>query len=274
MWRPPTDRYFNMDSAGRATELGSTFTFDFGQSGLKLDSKSVTLAIVRGTFWWTIPNIQDSWIEMKFPASGEVYPDLEVLIPIPTGLYTYSLLNDRIYTALKLFQVDYEDFPTAAVRIQADLSTQTLAFDCSVPVSIRLISRSTRQENALAYVLGFPISDETVYTVDEPGLISAPDYARFDSVQFLQVASQDLCDTGIVQNDGTSRGVMAQITISVPPGAQITYDPSNPLEIPTSVFSGSRPKAQARLTLLDHNGQSVNTNGQSWSVLLRVRSYD
>jgi hypothetical protein len=274
MWRPPTDRYFNMDSAGRATELGSTFTFDFGQSGLKLDSKSVTLAIVRGTFWWTIPNIQDSWIEMKFPASGELYPDLQVLIPIPTGLYTYSLLNDRIYTALKLFQVDYEDFPTAAVRIQADLSTQTLAFDCSVPVSIRLISRSTRQENALAYVLGFPISDETVYTVDEPGLISAPDYARFDSVQFLQVASQDLCDTGIVQNDGTSRGVMAQITISVPPGAQITYDPSNPLEIPTSVFSGSRPKAQARLALLDHNGQSVNTNGQSWSVLLRVRSYD
>ena len=108
----------------------------------------------------------------------------------------------------------------------------------------------------------------------EPGLISAPDYARFDNVQFLQVASQDLCDTGIVQNDGTSRGVMAQITINVPPGAQITYDPSNPLEIPTSVFSGSRPKSQARLTLLDHNGQSVNTNGQSWSILLRIRSYD
>ncbi len=106
-----------MDSAGRATELGSTFAFDFGQSGLKLDSKSVTLAIVRGTFWWTIPNIQDSRIEMKFPAEGKLYPDLEVLIPIPTGLYTYSLLNDSIYTALKLFQVDYEDFPAAAVRI-------------------------------------------------------------------------------------------------------------------------------------------------------------
>ena len=263
-----------MDSAGRATEQGSTFTFDFGQSGLKLDSKSVSLAIVRGTFWWTIPNIQDSWIEMKFPAEGQLYPDLEVLIPIPTGLYTYNLLNDRIYTALKLFQVDYEYFPATAVRFQADLSTQRLAFDCSVAVSIRLISQSSRQDNSLAYVLGFPIGNDTVYTVSEPDLISAPDYARFDSVQFLQVASQDLCDTGIVQNDGTSRGVMAQITINVPPGAQITYDPSNPLEIPTSVFSGTRPKSQARLTLLDHNGQAVNTNGQSWSVLLRIRSYN
>ena len=93
-----------MDSAGRATELGSTFTFDFGQSGLKLDSKSVSLAIVRGTFWWTIPNIQDSWIEMKFPADeGKLYPNLEVLIPIPTGLYTYNLLNERILCCSEVF---------------------------------------------------------------------------------------------------------------------------------------------------------------------------
>jgi hypothetical protein len=157
--------------------------------------------------------------------------------------------------------------PAAVHAVASDTSPSMLAF-------LTCVFRWPDRDQPKGYVLGFPINDDTVYTVTEPGLISAPDYARFDSVQFLQVASQDLCDTGIVQNDGTSRGVMAQITINVPPGAQITYDPSNPLEIPTSVFSGSRPKLQARLTLLDHNGQTVNTNGQSWSVLLRVRSYD
>ena len=262
-----------MDSSGRASDQGSTFTFDFGQSGLKLDSKSVSLAIMRGTFWWTIPNIQDSTIELSFPGVAGQYPDLTTSVVIPTGLYTYQLLNDRIFTALSVFQVDYEDFPAQAVFIQTDLALQALAFACSVPVNIRLTSRSERKDNHLAYVLGFPVNDFQTYTLSEPGLISAPDYARFDSVQFLQVASQDLCDTGIVQNDGTSRGVMAQITINVPPGAQITYDPSNPLEIPTTVFSGSRPKLQAKLSLLDHNGQAVNTNGQNWSVLLRIRSY-
>ena len=262
-----------MDSKGRASDRGSTFTFEFGQNGLQLDSKNVSIAIVRGTFWWTIPNIADSTIELTFPAVPNAYPTLSISVDIPKGLYTYQLLNERLYYALSTLQTDYEDFPSQAVYLQADLAIQKLAFACAVPVSIRLRSRSDRVENNLAYVLGFPVDDSMIYSLTEAGLISAPEYARFDSVQFLQVASQDLCDTGIVQNDGTSRGVIAQITINVPPGAQITYDPSNPLEIPTTVFSGSRPKAQAKMTLLDHNGETVDTNGQVWSVLVRVRSY-
>jgi hypothetical protein len=60
----PRDLYlsYNSDTArGGTTNLGSEFSVSFGSGELSLPSeaKNVSLSLVRGTFWWTIPNLNE-----------------------------------------------------------------------------------------------------------------------------------------------------------------------------------------------------------------------
>jgi hypothetical protein len=106
-------------------------------------------------------------------------------------------------------------------------------------------------------------------------LVAAPFHARFDTIQYLQVAS-DIVDTGFYTNNGQASNVIAQVMINVSAGTQIVYEPSVPLEVATSRFSsstGSGGVTRARFILYDQDMTPCDTMGQTWTILLRLKYF-
>ena len=99
--------------------------------------------------------------------------------------------------------------------------------------------------------------------------VIAPFHARFEPLQFFNI-STNLADGGLVGNAGVQLGVIAQVMIDRLPGEQIVYDPANPIEVDASAFEGVQLPL-AVFNLMDDKFNSVDTNGQAWTVTIRVR---
>ncbi len=244
-------------------------------------AKYVTVSIVRGTFWWTIPNIPaDSYFEITIDDTVPVV----VRVPIPKGLYSYTDFISLIKSALTEAAQRSD-----AVTFVANMATQHLDLQFHVNASLRFGTEE------LAIVCGFakpkartgaPESKlegahpwDHVWSSTHVGaghsLIAAPFHARFDTVQYLQVAS-DIVDTGFYVNNGQASNVIAQIMINVSAGTQIVYEPSVPLEVATSRFSsstGSGGVTRARFILYDQDMTPCDTMGQTWTILLRLKYF-
>jgi hypothetical protein len=97
----------------------------------------------------------------------------------------------------------------------------------------------------------------------------APYHARFDHIQFFNITT-NLADGGMIGNGGVAQGVIAQVLLDRLAGEQIVYDPGNPIEVDASAFEGPQLPT-ATFNLLDDKYNSLDTNGQPWTVTIRVR---
>ena len=120
----------------------------------------------------------------------------------------------------------------------------------------------------LGVVPDVPIENTTV----APFVFEAPEIANFDTLQYLNIITS-LVDNGIRTGNGRYNGCVARLNLDASPGYQIIYQPNQPLEIPTKVFQNRAGVSSARFELLDQNMRAVDTNGQSWNLLVRLKYY-
>ena len=294
------ERYytFRSDDASSVTSDGSAFTVNFGNRDPSwADVRNVKMSAVRSTIWWTVPNIQGTSIYLTFAVPSTdtgTTTNYSVEVKIPKGLYGYQTLNTLIDAALSA-----QNIPKATFRLYADYATQKLALVFKWPGTVRLGS------SELATVFGFlrppqtayAPSDiqrlqaveagegaewtgpDTTYTANIPGWSStspvsqhivAPFHARFDHIQYFNIHSS-LADGGLYGNNGAAQNVIAQVLIDRLVGEQIVYDPNIPIELPTTAFSNGNWPTSGTFTLLDDKFRPCDTNGQAWTITIRLQ---
>ena len=277
---------------------GSTFTVSFGNRDPDWSRvQKVKLSAVRSTIWWTVPNIHSTSIHLHFEKptnDGGDVPTItmyDVEVHIPKGLYGYGALNTLIDTALVS-----QSIPKGTFSFYADYATQKIVLRFKWPGSVRFGS------SELATVLGFlrppqsaftPSdvqraqsvdtgeapewqSSSTTYTVSNipSGLlfkgIEAPFSARFDHIQYFNIQTS-LADGGLYGNNGVAQNVIAQVLIDRQVGEQIVYDPNIPIQVDTSAFSNGHWPSLATFSLMDDKFRPCDTNGQPWTITIRLQ---
>jgi hypothetical protein len=224
-------------------------------------------------------------------------PPVVVPVPIQRGLYGYDGINALISRSLTA-----SGLSSNAFQLYADFATQKINMVFKVPGTVEFQGLGQLD---LLLMLGFakpsftPIAPTDPHVMQEPEETDAKDYyaaaggryealipgwtatgtreqrfvapyhARFDHIQFFNITS-NLADGGMVGNGGVSQGVIAQVLINRLPGEQIVYDPGNPIEVDASAFEGAQIP-MATFNLLDDKFNSLDTNGQPWTVTIRVR---
>ncbi len=257
-----------MDSANASsvTPLGSTFVVDFTPSlQISPAARNVSLSLVQATVWWTVPNLEAVSITVRILASEEVPTAKDVVVSFRKGIYTYKEVNKIFNNAFTEAEVD-----PLAVSFNPNWSTNLMVMSFGIPAELTF-DLST---SALSSILGFNNGTYRYYPIggENQQLYEAQTTAKFDSVQFLMVGT-NMVDRGFQIGGGRYKNVIAKIGIvGVDPGFQIVHEPPNPLEVTTQMFNGDG-LSRAEFTLMDQTGQPVDTNGQPWSLLLRIRYY-
>ena len=291
---------FRSDDAADISSDGSRFTVNFGTRDPSwADVKSAKISAVRSTIWWTVPNLEDTSLFLTFlvPSSDLVNPitvQTDIEVKFAKGLYGYGALNTLISDALRLRNV-----PTSAFTLYADYATQKIQLRFGRPGYVRQGSVQ------LAEMLGFKHPQATaaapsdlaqqtsveqgeaperqdstsVYRCAIPGWTSpeassgrvyAPYPARFDRIQYFNLWS-NLVDGGFYGNNGQAKGVIAQVLIDRLVGEQIVYDPNIPIEHHTQAFSRGNWPTKGEFQLLDDKFRPCDTNGQSWTITVRIQ---
>jgi hypothetical protein len=263
--RLPVDFFIAVNS-GQAKSVspdGSTFVVEYTPPlEISNEAKNVSVALIQGTFWWTIPNIEACTLLMSvYDQKTGVYTDIPVFIP--RGLYTFKQIN--LVLANASTTRGYED---AILQFVNNGATSTLDLAFSVPAKIRFPTNSCWKQ--LGYL---PEVDYIFNSEDPPSQFQmAPNQAEFDTIQYLTVGTS-LVDLGFQLIGGLYRGVIAHVGITAAPGFQIVNTPSVPLDVSSTLFSTPGGIGRAEFYLMDQDGVLVNTNGQTWSLLLRIRYY-
>jgi len=264
-FRGPYDSYLsvNSDMASSLQQNGSVFTVNYTPAlSIPRNAKNVTVAFVQGTFWWTIPNFQTCTIQL-FVRNAE---NVEVNIPltIPKGLYNYKQINTLMGNA-------FQDRGFARNSIEFVENGATSTIDLSFAIIGAVLFPQGTCEKQFGYDPGirYQFTGSGEYASK---FVRAPHVASFDTIQFLTVGCS-LVSGGFRLNSGSYRNVIANITINAAPGYQITSEPANPLEIPTNVFQGGSGLERVVFSLMDQDGNPVDTNGEAWTLLLRIRYF-
>jgi hypothetical protein len=263
----PEDIYLalNSDLAQQVSTNGSEFSVDF-QPALSLPSsaRNVSVALIQGTFWWTIPNISDCVIQLTARSTSGLQVPLTV--SVPRGLYNYKQINTLISNTLL-----NAGFAKDLITFVENGATSTIDLAFTGPASLLFpLTSCWKQFGYLPDVeYRYVSSADPVYNTK---FISAPAQASFDTIQFLTVGT-NLVNKGFQLNGGVYKGVIANVPINASPGYQITALPSVPLDVSTDVFNSAGGLSRGTFTLMDQDGFPVDTNGEAWTLLLRIRYY-
>ena len=294
------ERYysFRSDDAVSTNSDGSSFTVGFGHADPAWQRvQKVKLSAVRSTIWWTVPNVQATSIYLYFQrTSSDTFGNslaavYSVEVKIPKGLYGYNALNSLIDTALV-----NQNIPKGTFSLYADYATQKINLRFKWAGHVRFGS------SELATILGFyrpplnslsPTDPQRAQSVDlgeAPEWTSAstiyealtipagtgyssliaPYHARFDHIQYFNVQSS-LADGGLFGNSGVAQNIIAQVLIDRQVGEQIVYDPNIPIQVDTTAFTNGNWPSSATFTLLDDKFRSCDTNGQPWTITIRLQ---
>ena len=248
---------FSSDLANGAVNRsadGSTFTVELEGSGLGIprNATNVNLQVLNSELWWNTPNIvvgQNA--NFRYTTGGVTYT-----VVIPTGLYSVSQLDTTINRETgnaDLFLIE-PDVGQGKVQITFKNAGDSIDFSY------------TQSFNEL---LGF---EAKVY--NSPGAnqtVVGPNTAKFSSTSYFLIQS-DITNQGLLFN-GTYDSIIAKILITSQPGSQVLYQPVNPTLIDAINLIGDR-RRRYQFSLLTNTKERADTNGEYWSVQLRISYYE
>lgn len=264
-YKGPYDNYLavNSDLGSGTSQNGSVFTVNFRPSlAIPPNARNVSVAFIKGTFWWTIPNFQTCTIQLF--VQDEKKNEVNIPLTIPKGLYNYKQINTLMGNA-------FQDLGFARNSIEFVENGATSTIDLSFAVIGAVLFPEGTCEKQFGYDAGVRY-EYTGAGTSTSKFVRAPHVASFDTIQYLTVGCS-LVNGGFRLNSGDFKSVIANITINAAPGYQITAEPANPLEIPTNVFESGSGLERATFSLMDQDGYPVDTNGEAWTLLLRIRYY-
>ncbi len=229
-------------------------------------ARNVSLSVIQGTFWWTIPNLETSELRITILPSATNVSEQTITISLPKGLYSYDAINTSINDELK-----EAGFDLNSVTFRVSGATNRMALVFEIPALVVFDNSNL----ALGKLLGF---DPGTYRYQpaladfKSAVIEGQNVAGFDTIQYLTVGT-DMVTRGFQLNGGVFRGIIARVGIDAEAGYQILFQPTVPLEVKTDSLNAGQGLTRATFHLMDQDGELVDTNGQDWSLLLRIRYY-
>ena len=248
------DALFTSQNAIWKSSDGSQFDVVLDADGFDIppNAENIQCGVINAELWWNTPNITTDNNEFKFSFNNGVS---WVSVLLPTGIYSIQQLDKTIdiyvknYTGLSgLFNLSSDD---AQGKTVFTFSRATDAVDFSITTGF-------------GRLLGF---NNVISGTPHLHNIS-PNVALFSDVSFFLVQCQEICDQGISVN-GQYDSILARILITAHPGSQILYIPQNYTLCDATPLKNSFRK-RIRFTLLTNDKKNANTQGEYWSVQLRI----
>jgi hypothetical protein len=264
-YKGPYDSYLsvNSDLGSSVAQNGSVFTVNYRPSlSLPRNPKNVSVAFVQGTFWWTIPNFQTCQIQLFVQDEKKV--EVNIPLTIPKGLYNYKQINTLMGNAFQ-----DRGFARNSIEFVENGATSTIDISFAIIGAVLFPQGSCEKQFGYDADVRYQFTGAGDYVSK---FVRAPHVASFDTIQYLTVGCS-LVNGGFRLNSGEFKSVIANVTINAAPGYQITAEPANPLEIPTNVFESGNGLERVTFSLMDQDGNAVDTNGEAWTLLLRIRYY-
>ncbi len=251
------DVLFSSDPANGAFNRsadGSTFQVELEGDGLGIpkNATNVNLQVVNSELWWNTPNIvvgQNA--NFRYTTGGVTNTAV-----IPTGLYSVSQLDTSINRETgnqDLFTLE-PDVGQGKVQITFKNAGDSIDFTFS---------------QSFNELLGFLPQVYTATTAGE--VIVGQNTAQFSGTSYFLIQS-DITNQGLLFN-GTYDSIIAKVLITSQPGSQILYQPVNPTLIDASNLLGDK-RRRYNFSLLNNTKERADTNGEYWSVQLRISYYE
>lgn len=266
-------------SAG-PNDAGSRFSVTLRSNPIQIPvkAKSCTLFVPTATFWWTMLNIVTgvndtfAFIFKSGPNAG-----IQKQVSVPQGIYNLTSLSSAIN--LQLLNV-YPTLPSNPITFTADQSTQRVILVFNFDFIQVDFTVAHNMQKMLGFYgttsLEFPqnltlqdfVPDPNVY----PGgsfvnqAVYANQVANFNTIDSLLINSSQLGATGIATN-GNNYYSICNPSITVPVGQQNVYTTTLPPIVNADHLIG-KTISNIDMSLTDQDGRPVNTNGESWSVMV------
>jgi len=238
---------------------GAYFNIDL-QNVLEIpnNAHSVKMDIHRIICWNNISNIKSGNNTMRVTGLlTDNTTSLTSTITFLDGIYSPYTLNTELQRLMS--NLGYkQDIITISLILPLGKTTITLATGSSVDFT---------QPNTCRTVLGF--ASTVINTV---GLNIAPNTARFNPTDFLLIKSNIANSEGILINDSYG-SYIAQVPLNSEPHSQIVSELSQPLDIDANLFKGNIGIQKIWVELCDQDGNRVNTNGEYYSILLKLKYF-
>jgi hypothetical protein len=225
-----------------------------------INAKHAFISVQNATIWNNVHNVTSANNKLDVTYDDGIIVVNNTLI-FPDGLYDIAHLQ----SALERLLLE-NNFPGDLFRFEPDTSSGVvvISFDYTgVQIDFTVA-------NSINNILGFdnrlvPLAPTVTVNDYERG----DSEAKFNNINSFQIHT-DLVHRGIRINSGYSRTI-ASVNITEPPGSQITYvAPTEHPHIPCTELVGTL-RTNIEFWLTDENNNSVNTNGEAWSVGFSVR---
>jgi hypothetical protein len=215
------------------------------------------LACLTATVWNTSPNISAAFGNNIFTYTTATAPAGTYTVNILEGLYSLTALSGYISNALV-----NNGHPAGLFGLAADDATQrSIVIISNVGDSVDL-----SVANSVAPILGF---GAVVLTATVAGArFYSTSTAAFNRVDQYLIRS-NIVAGGLPVNANTT-GIVANIPITVSPGSQIVYEPTNPIWVDaTDLIASGRQNLD--FALVDQLGRATPTAGEIYSCVLALR---
>ena len=247
--------FFSSDTTVGARNVspdGSTFTVYLNTPiGIPKAAVDASISIQQASIWNTSYNISADFNNNNFTfTSGAVTHSLT----IPAGLYSLGGLSSFLST-----QFVNLGLVSNLISLSGDDSTQrTLLTFLNAGDSVNFTVA-----NSVRLVLGF---NSRVVVSPSGGYSEYSDNtASFNRVNSYLIRS-NIVSQGIPINT-IGAGIIASVPITVAPGSEIVYAPTNPIIIDASELIG-QSKNVVTFSLLDQSLRPTPTAGELWSFVL------
>ncbi len=246
--------------AQNVSQDGSSFVVEFSRPiSIPRLAKNVYVTVQSVVMWWNTHNVilnenDQIWVEYF-----DGVDTMNEILSLEAGLYDLDHLSSEVSRELHQSSLPSDLFiftpDSASGKVVIQYNYEGVQLDFT-------------QNRNLHELLGFderliPATGQTTGVQFERG----DRVAQFNTVEYFLIHSS-LVSTGLKINNIYSN-VVSQVLIDVPPGSQIISAPFNVPRIPSPDLIGSDRK-NLRFWLTDDKGQSVDTNGEFFSLRLII----
>jgi hypothetical protein len=237
---------------------GSSFTAVLPEAfQLPQNATNVTVEVNSATIWYNTFNVTEKNNQFRWRNVGSGAGFFTLFIP--PGLYSFDGLAAELYSQLS-------DGGNTTYRLVANQPNQRV-YESFVPSQFGII-QTWWPEGTFYDILGFDLNRITTYPNVVPAAYAGNRTARFNTVDYYLLHSS-LVSRGIRTN-GTYLQVIAQVPINAPPGAELLYEPQNPVVTPANELIGA-VVSQVTTLLTDSNNNPVDTQGEAYTVGVVIR---
>ena len=250
--------FFNSSTQSGAVNKsanGSRFDVNLTSPLIFPNAQYIALSVIQANVWNNAFNISEE-------RGNNQWAYIETAVTyqstIPDGLYTINALQDFIVLSLL-----NEGFNGDEIQIIGDTSTSKIIIFIKAGFQVDFtIANSVRS------ILGFDSQIIPPAPAVTDTFETAENVAQFNYVDTYQIRS-NLVNNGIPTNQN-GYGIITTVPISAPPNSLIVYQPQNPLEIDVSYLAGQQ-KNNIQFELLNQDFETVSTNGENYSLLIKFR---